>query len=145
MVSRLNTETLTDQTTTPKHLPNPKTIEMITANELRIGNYVSEYGETTVVGLSTFGLYQEMKGIMQSSITPIPLTEEWLIRFGFEKQMAWTYRIHLSGNNYLVYYLGEKGWSINNKNYSDFSCQYVHQLQNLYFALTQTELTTTNP
>jgi hypothetical protein len=74
------------------------------------------------------------------SVRPIKLTEEWLINFGFEKQMEWTYKIPIKGNNFLVYYIGEKGWSIGNKNYSDFECIYVHQLQNLYFALTGLEL-----
>ena len=89
--------------------------------------------------------YKYMGGVgffsMKCAI-PILLTEEWLLKFGFEKQMAWTYCIELKGNLKLVYYLGEKGWSIGNKNYSDFSnLQYVHQLQNLYFALTNEELT----
>ncbi len=66
---------------------------------------------------------------------PIELTEEWLLRLDFEEQMKWTYRIHLRGNMYLVYYLGEKGWSIGNKNYSDFPCKHVHKLQQLIKSL----------
>lgn len=123
---------------------------MIKAEELKIGNLIQDleiepyYFEVEelrkYVGYSIWAFYRK-GSVKAKEVEPIPLTEEWLVRFGFEKQMAWTYRKHISGNNYLVYYLGEKGWSINNKNYSDFNCQYVHQLQNLYFALTQTELT----
>ena len=112
-------------------------------NELRIGNIVME----TIYDFDPKQIVINREHFSQPEYyyEPIPLTEEWLIRFGFETQMAWTYRIHLSGNNYLVYYLGEKGWSINNKNHSDFSCQYVHQLQNIFYAITQTELTLSNP
>lgn len=68
-----------------------------------------------------------------------------MLKFGFEKTMAWTYYINLVGGLNLVYYLGEKGFSIGFKNYSDFSnLEYVHQLQNLYFALTGEELTIKN-
>jgi hypothetical protein len=76
-----------------------------------------------------------------SDFKPIQLTEEWLFKFGFQKSMSWTYVVELKGNLKLVYYLGEKGWSIGFKSYSDFSnLEYVHQLQNLYFALTGEEL-----
>lgn len=68
---------------------------------------------------------------------PIPLTEEWLLRFGFEKDRS-GYRLDdinsLSfSENYIVCWhdkvLGIK------------QIEYVHQLQNLYFTLTGEELT----
>ena len=103
--------------------------------DLRIGNYVFD----------NLGGILKIKGINTNSdlshLKPILITEDWLIKLGFEKQMAWTFSLHISGNNYLIYYLGEKGWSIGNKDYSDFNCHYVHQMQNLYFALTNKELT----
>jgi hypothetical protein len=72
---------------------------------------------------------------------PIPLTEEWLLKLGLEKIGIWTFSLNLVGNLDLIYYSGEKGWSIGLKSYSDFSnLKYVHQLQNLYFALTGKEL-----
>lgn len=104
------------------------------ANELRIGNLVYD----------NLGGILQIKGINTESdlshLRPILLTEQWLLEFGFKKQMAWTFEIHIIGNIYLVYYLGEKGWSIGNKTYSDFSCANVHQLQNLYFGLAGKEL-----
>lgn len=108
------------------------------ANELRLGNLVLNGGsnikDITPQTISDF----DNKLIV---LNPIPLTEEWLLKFGFEKQMMWTYAINIIGNKKLIYYLGEKGWSVGNKNYSDFSnLNYVHQLQNLYFALTNQEL-----
>jgi hypothetical protein len=72
---------------------------------------------------------------------PIPLTEEWLIKFGFTEE----YRSKMHSTFYtenLSYYF----WYENKRQYASFKgtdivCQYVHQLQNLYFALTGEELT----
>jgi hypothetical protein len=130
------------------------------ASELRIGNYVNVPNyEQCPFRIDAFEhcsekfikVAQEVKlnGFEVHPITwygdnlqPIPLTVEWLLKFGFEKSGLWTYVIELQGNLKLVYYLGEKGWSIGFKSYSDFSnLYYVHQLQNLYFALTGEELT----
>jgi hypothetical protein len=110
---------------------------MIAANELRIGNWVSKEGELFKVTSYTFLIIERGETLIE----PIPLTPEILEKCGFVKQMMWTYAIDIVGNMKLVYYLGEKGWSIGNKNYSDFSnLNYLHQLQNLYFSLTGTEL-----
>ena len=109
------------------------------ATELRIGNLICNK-EGTIVYVNTTHLTLLLYGI-ENEFKLIPLTEEWLLKFGFEKSMSWTYVIELKGNLKLVYYLGEKGWSIGFKSYSDFSnLEYVHQLQNLYFALTGEEL-----
>jgi hypothetical protein len=126
------------------------------ANQLRIGNLVA-YGvrpvpiksiHTESVLKKEVHVYVELNEnlihycIDVSEVKPIPLTEEWLLKFGFEKTMSWTYAKDLVGNLKLVYYLGEKGWSIGFKSYSDFpNLIHIHQLQNLYFALTGQELT----
>jgi hypothetical protein len=107
------------------------------ASELRIGNWVrDEEGYYQIKGE-----HLDEDNFPTIQTWEIQLTEEWLLKFGFEKKMAWTFAKPLSGNLVLVYYLGEKGCSIGFKNYSDFSCEYAHQLQNLYFALTGEELT----
>lgn len=74
-------------------------------------------------------------------IEPIELTEEWLIKFGFENNfkqyelMNWGLKVDLLNNEWIVFH-GFCG------KYSEItSCRYVHQLQNLYFALTGKELT----
>jgi len=85
-------------------------------------------------------------GYYEMNPSPIPLTEEWLERFGFEK----TY----SELSYCEYDLGKIGVEINSDkltvsyNYgSDVEwvnfnhIKHVHQLQNLYHALTGEELT----
>jgi hypothetical protein len=116
------------------------------ANELRIGNYVHGNPYDGVIKIFNNGkcVIKHKSGIEKCEIKnlqPIPITEEWLLKFGFYKTMSWTYEIELEGNLKLVYYLGEKGWSIGFKSYSDFAnLKYVHQLQNLYFALMGKEL-----
>lgn len=104
-------------------------------NELRIGNYV----------LDNLGGILKIKGIDTNSdlshIKPLPITEIRLKKLGLEKIMSWTYKINLNGKHYLTYYLGEKSVSIGYDSYSNIDCKYVHQLQNLYFALTNKELT----
>jgi hypothetical protein len=108
------------------------------ANELRIGNWVRQRESDTYIQIEQYLLCAEEL----CHYEPIPITEEWLLKFGFEKTMSWTYVKDLVGNLKLVYYLGEKGWSMGFKSYSDFpNLKYVHQLQNLYFALTGEELT----
>ena len=112
---------------------------MIDIKQLRVGNLI--YGGKGI-DLIFDVQPQDFETIEKypHNYLSIPLTEELLIKCGFEKQMSWTFKIDLIGNKYLVYYLGEKGWSIGNKDYSDFDCKYLHQLQNLYFALTNKEL-----
>jgi len=73
-----------------------------------------------------------------ADLSPIPLTEELLLKFGF-----------VFGNNHGFYVLLEdnsKGdYNYDNvlfvlQYYGDDTCKYVHQLQNIYFALTGEEL-----
>jgi hypothetical protein len=118
------------------------------ANELRIGNKIlfaedgTEFTVTDILG-NGFNVKNEEENtwIEADQFEGVTLTEEWLLSFGFYKTMSWTYAIELEGNLKLVYYLGEKGWSIGFKSYSDFTnLKYVHQLQNLYFALMGKEL-----
>jgi hypothetical protein len=118
------------------------------ANELRIGNWVmidpSSIPQQVCDVMCDCVTTENTRGAHYGLVDAIPLTEEWLLKFGFEKTMSWTYVKDLVGNLKLVYYLGEKGWSIGFKSYSDFpNLKYVHQLQNLYFALTGEELTPT--
>ena len=67
---------------------------------------------------------------------PIPLTEEWLFKFGFENKKL------ISGHLTFIYYssnnIGIEGMLGTVK---PRYCKHVHHLQNLYFALTGEELT----
>jgi hypothetical protein len=111
------------------------------ASELRIGNWI--YNTTTKEKVQVYPMMINQLSKLEDkhNYKPIELTEEILLKCGFVKQMEWTYCIDLKGNLKLVYYIGEKGWSIGNKNYSDFSnLKHLHQLQNLYFCLCGKEL-----
>jgi len=78
------------------------------------------------------------------NIEPIPLTEEWLLKFGFDKVGEWM-GIDFNPRMGMRFYNGNAAECdiTQDDKYIAFKCgfiQYVHQLQNLYFALTGNEL-----
>jgi hypothetical protein len=77
-----------------------------------------------------------------SEFEPIPLTEEWLLKFGFK------WKGLIAKGRYLTLFTPCGKALVFKDNYFIFSgvtieiqIKYVHQLQNLYFALTGEELT----
>ena len=114
--------------------------------ELRLGNLI-EYREKRIVTVVSLGVLQteDNLGLMYGSddiedYNPIPLTEEWLEKLGFEQiydsKMHSTY--YLMGLSYYFWYDKIRQYA---QYYSVIvNCQSVHQLQNLYFALTNEEL-----
>jgi hypothetical protein len=123
------------------------------AKELRIGNWVSHTpskNETTeanfiVSEINKFSA-NTINGLYAENCEPIPLTEEWLLKFGFEK-VSWNndFKINLSNSWSLIYDFDVNKLCIDsglNANY--LQTNYVNQLQNLYFALTGEELTLNN-
>ena len=139
------------------------------ANELRIGNLVNtykddvHYGIEVVSNISNAGINEFLTGEYSAVfkhpinddliIKPIPLTEEWLVKFGFEittDPENVHYKLSLVGEfnesfvinrkvGYIVFYVPH----VCCNNYLCFTTQIksIHQLQNLYFALTGEELT----
>ena len=101
------------------------------AKELRIGNYV--YSNKFVIkSYGVDGFINILKNI--DNFTPIPLTGEWLVKFGFEEALnGWWSDNEIWSYNDGKFYLGANTYLSNVK--------YVHQLQNLYSALTNEELT----
>lgn len=73
--------------------------------------------------------------------TPIVITEEWLLKLGFE-EYDHILKIHLDYGLGLNYNKDSKQWylDINFINTSKIELNYIHQLQNLYFELTNKEL-----
>lgn len=132
-------------------------MEKIRANELRIGNFVMDRGgkvllidhweyenkisEKRVDGLHPFTEFVEY-------LQPIALTEEWLLKFGFEKNLNSNNIIYyiLAGKCLLEYNLTHNIADIVKKVHLDLfiEIKYVNQLQNLYFALTGEELEINN-
>ena len=70
---------------------------------------------------------------------PIPLTEEWLLKFGFFKYNN-AYVLEKPSENIMNFKFSI--WNDFTYNSSEFPVElkYVHQLQNLHFALTGTHL-----
>jgi hypothetical protein len=112
------------------------------ANELRIGNllecwYGDNYFEVTIEDLQT--IYNG-----KSKAKPILLTEEWLLKFGFEKDEKneywfWKNCVSVSVLGYIELL------SFNRQSFkTNIQLKYIHQLQNLYFALTGKELVVSN-
>lgn len=125
------------------------------ASELRIGNYVQgkEFNHPRL-GIYSDGVTEIMEGgilaFARSVIyyEPIPLTEEWLIKFGFEiihhDFNFFVKRVKIEGCNSISIRIWENnGWNFGLYQHDggiDITIEYVHQLQNLFFALTQEEL-----
>lgn len=107
------------------------------ANELRIGNLIeSRTCHHVIVNWGT------LRAISNGERTykPIPLTEEWLVKLKFNKDFTgWQNKgIRLYFDDILnSIVLDTDGCDYLNQ----VKIQYVHQLQNLYFALTGEELT----
>jgi len=131
-------------------MPTDKEIIM-KANELRIGNYVTFNNfiqpEKIVIVDGRFLLpFNKTDSEINNYYQPIPLTEEWLFKLGFEKINDFNY----SFDDFMYLSVEDEDWEdlcmdVHIKN-ADVGIIYltalecVHHLQNLYFSLTNTEL-----
>lgn len=122
---------------------------MIQANELRIGIFVL-YNEDNiyckVLEIDTLGIRVdfmkngEIEWVEYDCFSYIPLTHEILEKCGFE--MHKTSQLWRKGNFYLHHYLiSDNEYCFKYSDFKSSSIQSLHQLQNLYFALTGEELT----
>lgn len=127
------------------------------SNDLRIGNYVTYNPEavdegTLITPLLVTAIDDDAGVILNDGfqnvydfdeILPIPLTPELLQAAGFSKAGDWDYELQrlclhdmLSGR--------DKDWEVYLKAGNDAvyvtNIKYLHQLQNLYYSLTGTEL-----
>ena len=120
---------------------------MINAKEIRIGNLVEyritdklderkEWWEVSEIDADDIHWLSKVD-TKDEDFKAIPLTEEWLLKFGFiNDKVLEFYRNDFTDSTIIIDYnficlLG----------YSHVKLKYVHQLQNLYFALTGSELT----
>lgn len=131
------------------------------ANELRIGNWVSNIHDIPMIVKAIYEdtIYVDFKGNVGAlwefnkyePFKPIELTEEILLKCGFKHETMFIIK-----NLYLIEY-GDFNFALDENNgfyhvkLSNHSfghekqvglgmIKYLHQLQNLYFALTGTEL-----
>lgn len=128
------------------------------ASDLRIGNLVYSVKEidhgdrvpVLVVGIDTkhitylcenHQLHSEIRQfhVGPNQIYPIPLTKIWLDKMKFQIN----YNFTVPGSNRIFYIKDD--FEIVDMNgvftYGETNLKYLHQLQNLYFALTNEELT----
>jgi hypothetical protein len=123
------------------------------AKDLRIGNLVYFNEELLKFDFES--------GWNFDFIKPIPLTKEWLLKFGFEKVIYESdetgygndYELDIKGVGLISYsddfscaLFGSKESSKDELGFLPNwdNCKHVHQFQNLYFALTGQELTLNN-
>jgi hypothetical protein len=114
---------------------------VIQLNELRIKNFVS-----TPTGIKQIEYFvkdicnfENREAWSCDAIKPIPLTDEWLLRFGKKANKDDSF------GGFIIYYSNGNGMRIKNNEWStqhlSVKLEFVHQLQNLYYSLTQEELT----
>jgi hypothetical protein len=127
-------------------------------NELRIGNYVAEHEcdpfyfqveEIRKYVGSDLWVYYRSGSIKTKEPEPIPLTEEWFLKLGFnyhnpfqdEDSDFYVFQIKTSKGESITFgYASDvNGW-FTDRLLITVNIYYVHQLQNLYFALTGEEL-----
>lgn len=115
------------------------------ANELRIGNWVMYNGNPEQIdGIQPSWLWVRLDSMSMSHFAPIELTPEILVKAGFEtctqnndgSYNFWGKNIDTSidvdTDNLYRYRINER--------HRTKAIQYLHQLQNLYYALTGFEL-----
>jgi len=112
------------------------------AQEMRLGNWYDHHGTPKQVTVSVIEDVWESERIW---VKPIKLTEEWLVRFGFEKVLNRYKKININtinGKNapFIVLYLD--GFEYDDLRFRT-KLIHVHQFQNLYHSLTGEELTLT--
>jgi len=123
---------------------------MIQVNELRFGNWIKYLGDVVQV-FGTRGIYvitidehnEREQQIAFPAFEPIPLTPEILEKAGFVLRQKDEDGIIYGKEKYTIIYTrctpGGFGYFLNGY-HNDVHLQYLHQLQNLYFALTGEEL-----
>lgn len=130
---------------------------MIKPTELRLNNYLHD-NEGRLCKVTKIGgdLDFNPRGFEALAINrpstallnkAIPLTEEWLIKFGFEQayDSKFTRRLDYDKDNRFDWLINKQRKDLSGLRFKGNTfykeVKHVHQLQNLYFALTGKELT----
>lgn len=106
---------------------------MISPLEIMKGNLLMHEGKIEVVkGISEYIIFEKKKEwIGGSMVNGIPLTHDWLERLGFNRRPDF---INVMDNGKMTIKEHEDGKFLFVA--SRFPVEYVHQLQNLHFAIT---------
>jgi hypothetical protein len=126
-----------------------KSSELRIGNLVDLGNRIAKVIEIAHLGCVVVDLEETQDTIEDYERTKgIPLTEEWLLKFGFEKiedfgvySNIWHFKgVMVSLGNYINVHVD---WADDGVGFHSIRCYeelFIHQLQNLYFALTGEEL-----
>jgi hypothetical protein len=130
----------------------------LSANELRIGNYVNcindfmnpfRIDELNIyrTGIFKVGMGKDMDHHpatwMNEDIEPIPLTVDWLLKFGNATKSYYPNEIDVCDNRFtFIWKESYKYWYVVTKESMIFltKIEFVHEYQNYIFALTGEEL-----
>lgn len=127
--------------------------------ELRIGNLINNGAYDTDEAVLSIEIEDDGSAFVNSESIemwqPIPITEEWLLRLGFEKlgqcyRMKVTHFLQLTYLPYTILSENPKGRDLNLETIKPGHTEptgkkYIHQLQNLYYSLTDKELEIKKP
>lgn len=110
-------------------------IQSRTEKEFPLSNYVISVQVDKHNGVSQFNEF----------IKPVPLTEEWLVKFGFEKnESSAQFMVEYSDFGVRISEESFSKWESGFYHFGEYhllaEIEFVYQLQNLYFALTGKEL-----
>jgi len=118
------------------------------AEQLRIGNLVNE-GVVTELRQNSARVKYNLKGEVAQSLVfydylePIPITEEWLVKFGFELNdraiLGVSYKIKGAALEVIKFDVDDY-YTVYFKDVEMVKIRYVHQLQNLIFSVLGQEL-----
>jgi len=122
------------------------------SNELRIGNFYQHSISKAVIQCNRLNIAQCVGMTDNATIEPIKLTEDWLIKSDFTIKKTPSNQRFVQFNKIRIYLSNEvfKYFSVH-FDAEDWCPEmgvqiyYVHQLQNLYFALTGVELLNKQP
>lgn len=117
----------------------------VKVEELRSGNWINSVNAGEAFALPTTELFYIADN--PEGYEPIPLTEEWLVKFGWGKSDEHEFANNINPHFVFIFDTHFKRLRLevdNNEASLDVpmpQIQHVHQLQNLYYALTGQELT----
>lgn len=129
---------------------------MTNLSQYRLGNIVNSKGSlcqiASIAKDKSIAIHIDKKDKKSHNFSPQPLSSSILLEFGFKRDdHGWGSEYYLLRNEYEVYFSVEH-WKDHNQdsawnNYwyikqtiKPFDLKFVHQLQNIYFALTGQEL-----
>jgi hypothetical protein len=111
-------------------------------SELRVGNLLDYNGKTIIVDTIYYDQinldFTDFSGIKFEALKGIPISEEWLLKFGFARFPWGLVKEELLFRDNIQTPCKELTLEVGNG--FRVTVQYIHQLQNLYFALTGKEL-----